>query len=148
MKTLKQEGSLKVMAKKESVKIEVISGEEKNSKIFVMSLNIGGLDLYQKAKATKKFIDNDTKVLETLIETHLREFLRSVGIIPQDGSKLSLEKALLQLELKGMSIDIIDRYYELGGERIIGLSSNDMTVIEEGNILSCAMEVIIKENEQ
>lgn len=135
------------MARKESVKIEVISGEQENSKIFVMSLSILGLDLYNKAKATKKFIDNDTKVLETLIESHLREFLRSKGIIPQDGSKLSLERALLQLEAKGCSIDIIDRYDELGGERIIGLSANDMTVIEEDSILSCAIEVIIREKE-
>lgn len=110
-----------------------------------MSLNISGLDLYNRAKATKKFIDNDTKVLETVIETNLREFLRGCGIIPQDGSKLALEKALMQLELQGKSIEIIDRYYEIGQERIIGLSSNEMTVIEEDNILSCAMEIIINE---
>ncbi len=132
------------MTKKESVKIETMPGEEDGSTIFIMSLNIKGLDTYQRAKATKRFIDNDTKVLETVIETHLREFLRRNGVIPHDGSLDALNQAFAKLEVLGRKIEIVDRYYEIEGERIVGLSSNNMTVILEHDILSCAMEVITR----
>ena len=135
------------MATKESVKIEVIDGEELNSKIFIMSLNIGGLGIYEKAKATKKFIDSETKVLEMVIETHLREILRQYGIIPLDGTESSLEKAFAKLEAQGKELEIRDRYYKLNDEKIIGQSANQMTVIQEGNILGCAIEILIKEKE-
>ena len=131
------------MAKQELVKIKVYDGEEPNSKIYVLSMSIKGLDIYEKAKATKRFINKETQVLEQVIETDLRQVLRSHGVIPQDGSNQALEKALTQLELKGVAISIIDRYYKLNDERIVGESPNKMTCIEEDEILSCAMEIII-----
>ncbi|MBO7716014.1 MAG: hypothetical protein J6S85_20785 [Methanobrevibacter sp.] len=131
------------MAKKESVKIDIIDGEEENSKIYIMSLNVGGLNTYELAKAKRKFINNETKVLEMVLESDLRDILKANGVIPQDGSEDALNKAFAQLEAKGKSISIIDRYFEMNGEKIIGESPNKMTVIQEGNILSCAMEIII-----
>lgn len=131
------------MAKRESVKIEVLKGETPNSKIYVMSLNISGLNVYEKAKATKRFVESDTKVLEMVLESDLREILRNNGIIPQDGSENALNRAFYDLEQKGIKIEIRDRYYELNGEKIIKESENHMTIIEENNILSCAMEIIV-----
>lgn len=131
------------MAKRESVKIEVLKGETPNSKIYVMSLNISGLNVYEKAKATKRFVESDTKVLEMVLESDLREILRKNGIIPQDGSESALNRAFYDLEQKGIKIEIVDRYYELNGEKIIKESENHMTIIEENNILSCAMEIIV-----
>ena len=133
------------MAKKESVDIKVIKGEEENSKIYIMSLNVGGLNTYERAKATKRFIDSETKVLEMVLESDLREILRSHGIIPRDGTKSALEVAFAQLEAKGVRIELRDRYYQLNDERIVGESSNQMTIIEEDNILSAAWEVIVHE---
>lgn len=131
------------MAAKELVKIKVYDGEEPNSKIYVLSMSIKGLDIYEKAKATKRFINKETQVLEQVIETDLRQVLRSHGVIPQDGSNQALEKALTQLELKGVTIEIRDRYYKLNDERIVGESPNKMTCIEEDEELSCAMEIVI-----
>ena len=128
---------------KEKVKIEVLKGETPNSKIYVMSLNISGLNVYEKAKATKRFVESDTKVLEMVLESDLREILRKNGIIPQDGSENALNRAFYDLEQKGIKIEIVDRYYELNGEKIIKESENHMTIIEENNILSCAMEIIV-----
>ena len=136
------------MPKKESVNINIINGDEPNSKVYIMSLNIRELDIYNKAKATKRFINSETKVLEMLLETHLREILRSNGIIPLDGSEDALNKAFLQLELKGKKIEIADRYYEINGEKIIGESENHMTVIEEDGVLSCAIEVSVREEKE
>ena len=133
------------MAKKESVKIEVISGEEERSTIFVLSQSIKSLDTYERAKAIKKFIGSETKVLETCIENHLREILRGYGIIPRDGSEVALMSAFDKLRQLGRKLVINDRYYEIEGERIIGESSNHMTVIIEDDTLSSAIEIIDKE---
>ena len=133
------------MAKRELVKIETLQGEEPNSKIYIMTCYIGGLDTYQRAKATKRFIDSETKVLEMVLETDLRNILRVNGIIPYDGTELALNDAFNKLAIKGKNIEIRDRYYELNGEKIIGESPNKMTIIEEGDTLSCAMEIILHE---
>lgn len=120
--------------------------QEEDSTIFVMSLDISGLDTFDRAKAIDHFIYKDTKVLEIALENHLREILRGYGIIPYDGSESALEKAFDTLKSKGMELEIRDRYYELYNERIIALSPNQMTVIlESDNILSCAMEIVLNE---
>lgn len=131
------------MAKKELVTIKSFEGEN-HSQIFVMSMDINGMSIYEKAKATNRFLNNETKVLEQVLETILRNYLRESGIIVKDGSKQALERAFWELEQKGKKIDIIDRYYHLN-EKTIGESPNGMTVIEEDDTISCAMEIMIYE---
>lgn len=133
------------MAKKELVKIETQKGEEKNSTIYVMSMPIKDLGIYERAKAIKRFKDRETQVLEQVLDSDLRQILRNYGVVPEDGSDQALEKAFNQLETKGVHIEIRDRYFEFQGERIIGESPNKMTIIaeEDGTLLSCAMEIII-----
>ena len=133
------------MAAKKLVRIEKIKGEEDNSTIYIMSQDISGLNLYERAKAQKKFIDNETKVLEMVLESDLREILRVNGVIPQDGGESALEVAFAKLQDKGKHIEIRDRYYNLYDEKIVGESPNHMTVILEGSTLSCAMEIVIYE---
>lgn len=135
------------MAKQELVKIETLNGEEPNSTIYVMSMPIKDLGIYEKAKAIKRFKDRETQVLEQVIESDLRQILRNYGVVPEDGSDQALEKAFNQLETKGVHIEIRDRYFEFQGERIIGESPNKMTIIveEDGTLLSCAMEIIVHE---
>lgn len=142
-----QGNGLKAMAKQELVKIETFDGEEPNSTIFVMSMPIKDLNNYEKAKAIKRFKDRETQVLEQAIDIHLRMILSKFGVIPEDGSDQSLEKAFNVLEAKGIHIEIRDRYYEFQGEKIIGESPNKMTIIieEDGTLLSCAMEIIVYE---
>lgn len=138
MTIAKQESGLRVMAKQE-LKIDIYDDE--TGKVFVLSQSIKDLNEYSKAKAINKFINSETKVLETSIETFLRQVLHEEGVNIQDGSKQALERAFLELEHKGKTIYIRDRYYEINGERIIGESPNNMTVIMEDDILSCAMEI-------
>lgn len=135
------------MAKKELVKIATYKGEEKNSTIYVMSMSIKDLGIYERAKAIKRFKDRETQVLEQVLDSDLRQILRNYGVIPEDGSDQALEKAFNQLETKGVHIEIRDRYFEFQGERIIGESPNKMTIIveEDGTLLSCAMEIIVYE---
>lgn len=129
------------MAKKELVNIKSFEGDD-HSQIFVMSMDTNGMSLYEKAKATERFINKETKVLEQIIETIARNYLRENGVIVQDGSPKALERAFWELEMKGKSFDVVDRYIDLHNEKIIGESPNQMTVIEEDNVLSVAMEII------
>jgi len=128
-------------------KIEIIE-EGRDYKIYYMHQDISGLELYDRAKAIERFVNNATKTLETLISNDLRHFLRRYGIIPYDGSEKSLEKAFLQLEQKGKDLVIIDRYYQIEDERVIALSPNQMTVIyENDDLIGCSMEVRIVDKE-
>ena len=138
------------MAKQELVKIETLKGEEPNSTIYVMSMSIKDLGIYEKAKAIKRFKDRETQVLEQVLDSDLRQILRNYGVIPEDGSDQALDKAFNQLETKGVRIEIRDRYFEFQGERIIGESPNKMTIIveEDGTLLSCAMEIIVYEQKK
>lgn len=128
------------MAKKELVEIKIHQGETPNSKIYVISQSIKGLSIYEKSKAINHFIEKETKVLETCIENDLRAILISYGIIASDGSESALNEAFYKLRALGKDIAIYDRYNELNNERIIG-EKNNMTVINEDDILSAAMEV-------
>lgn len=112
-------------------------------KIFVLSQSLTGLDEYEKAKAITKFINNETKVLETSVDTYIRQVLYKNGIVPSDGSDVALFQAFTKLQINGKSIDIVDRYSNLANESIIGESPNQMTVIIENDILSAAVEVVI-----
>lgn len=128
------------MAKKE---LAIKTYDSEQGKIFVLEQNIKGFSEYQRAKAIESFISRETKVLEMAIETYLRKVLRENGISIKDGSQLSLERAFLELENKGVSVELNDRYLVINSERIIGESPNEMTVILEDDILSAAIEVII-----
>lgn len=133
------------MAKK---KIEIKTYEsESGGKIFVLSQNISGLNEYEKAKVVENFINRETKVLEMAIETYLRQVLRENGVLPSSGSKSDLERAFITLENKGKRIEIYDRYSNGAyNETIIGESTNQMTVINEDDILSCAIEIEVITN--
>ena len=129
------------MAKKQ-VKIDILQGETENSKIFVISQDINGLDIYEKAKAINTFVNRETKVLETCIENHLRQVLINNGVIPLDGSESALKRAFDDLEyLHHKRIEIRNRYVDTK-ETIIGENAEtQMTIINEGDVLSCAVEV-------
>lgn len=134
------------MVKKELVKIESFEGEN-HSQVFVMSMSVKGLGLYDKAKATNRFINTETKVLEQVLETILRNYIKQQGIIVQEGGYHALEKAFWELEQKGKEIEIIDRYKDIANENIVGENhENGITVILEEEILSSAIELVIKEN--
>ena len=125
--------------------IEIVEKDEEHI-IYYMYQDLMGLNLYDRTKAIERFINNATKTLEIAISNDLREILRKNGIIPQDGSESALKRAFDKLEDKGYAIAIIDRYYQIEDERIIGESPNQMTVIMEDKfIIGCSMEIRLEE---
>lgn len=133
----KPESLLRVMAKKELVKIEV--HETDTGKVFVISRNISGLNPYQKLLATRNFIDKQPKLMELALEEDLRQVFIDNGISVNDCSKDALKRSFDELNAKGISIDLVDRYKDTK-EKII--SSGDITIINESDILSMAMEIV------
>ena len=125
--------------------IEIVEKDEEHI-IYYMYQDLMGLNLYDRTKAIERFINNATKTLEIAISNDLREILRKNGIIPQDGSESALKRAFDKLEDKGYKIAIIDRYYQIEDERIIGESPNDMTcIMEDKFIIGCSMEIRLEE---
>lgn len=128
-----------------------------NSKTYIMSTELDTYNLFDRAKAIKRFIYQETKVLEILLENNLREILAHYGIIPQDNTESALKSAFDTLKGKGITIEIIDRYKVFQnsnkdiadvGLSVMGVSPNQMTVIlEDESILSCAMEIKINGND-
>lgn len=120
---------------------------EQGNKVFVLNQDIKGLNEYERAKAIENFIDRETKVLEMAIETHLRQVFRDNGISINSGSKQALERAFIELDLKGKRIDLLDRYSELDNANfmgeIIGESPSEITCILENDTLGCAVEVVV-----
>lgn len=125
----------------EKVELVINQGDNENSKVFVMSQSIKGLSLYERAKAINRFLEKETKVLETAIENYLRSIFIFYGIVPRDGSESAIMESFYKLNAKGKDILINDRYCQTS-ERIIG-ERNNMTVILEEDILSAAIEVEI-----
>lgn len=123
----------------EKPELVIKDGDNKDTKVFVMSQSIKGLSLYERAKAINRFLEKETKVLEQAIENYLRSVFISYGVVPRDGSDDALQEAFYKLHTKGKDIIIIDRYCNTD-ERIIG-ERNQMTVILEEDILSAAIEV-------
>lgn len=131
---------------KSKVELKVIDGETPNSKIFVLSQNIKGFSLYDRAKAIHKFIGSETKVLEQALDNHLRQILIQHDIVPQDGSDNELQIALFNFKARWhKEFEIRNRYIDTK-ETIVG-EQNQMTVIEEEGILSCAIEIEVVESE-
>ena len=125
--------------------IEIVEKDEEHI-IYYMYQDLMGLNLYERTKAIERFINNATKTLEIAISNDVREILRKNGIIPQDGSENALTRAFDKLEDKGYAIAIIDRYYQIEDERIIGESFNEMTIILEGeNLISCSIEIRLEQ---
>lgn len=132
--------------KKKQVKIDILDGENENSKIFVLSQNIRGLSTYERAKAINTFVNRETNVLKTCLDSHVRHVLVENDILPDDGSQSALNDALLKLEAKkGKQVVFYDRYGEYEcNETVIGQSPLNWTCINESDTLSCAIEIEVR----
>ena len=123
-------------------KLEIIEKDSKHS-IYVLSQSIKGLDAYEKAKVVQKFLSTESKLLERVLESDLRDILRSVGINTQEPSESVLNKAFDTLKRKRMKLLVIDRNENVSYEKYLGISKNEMTLIEEDDVIDFAMEIKI-----
>lgn len=107
----------------------------KDNNCLYLTQNISDLNLYQRAKAIRNFINNETKVLEDLVEVEIRAIFSRNGVEIQDTDKLSLEMAFECLKYLGKQIVVKDIYenVDLYHCVVVGKSKNKMNVVLEDN---------------
>jgi hypothetical protein len=114
-----------------------------------LTLDLKGLDLYQRGKAIRKFINSDTKIVEDYADTLIRAIFKRNGINVYGDDKSVLNRAFDTLKQKGKQIELIDFYQNVDLERceIITTTKTKMTIlIEDNRYLQCG--VIVKEGER
>lgn len=122
-------------------KLELIEKSE-NNVVYHLYLDIGDMDIYDRAKMVDRFLKVESKIMEKVLESEIRHFLQVYGIIPSDTSESALKLAFDTLKDKGKQIEIIDRNKKAIGDEIVGVSENGMTVIvDRYYVISIAMEV-------
>ena len=115
--------------------------------VYYMYANIEGLNIYQKAKVINRFLTTESKIMERILESDLRHFLKVYGIIPQSMTESALNSAFDTLKSKGKNIEVVDRYKNIG-EKVVGVSNNQMTIIEDDQTISLSMEVRVVDYEE
>jgi len=114
-----------------------------------LTLDLKGLDLYQRGKAIRKFINSDTKIVEDYADTLIRAIFKRNGINVYGDDKSVLNRAFDTLKQKGKQIEIIDFYQNVDLERceIVTTTKTKMTIlIEDNRFLQCG--IIVKEGER
>ena len=121
--------------------LEIIEKDDSHI-IYYLYQDLSGLDLYTKSKAIDRFVRNEPKVMERVLEGDLKNFLRVESIIPQTMTESALNECFYELKKKGKEIVVIDRYANAYDENIIAVSENEMTVIlDKENIISISIEI-------
>lgn len=100
-----------------------------------LTLDLKGLDLYQRGKAIRTFINSDTKIVEDYADTMIRAIMKKNGINIYGNDKSVLKEAFDRLKTKGKAIEITDYYKNLDIERceVLATTKNKMTVLLEDN---------------
>ena len=109
-----------------------------------LTMDLKGLDLYQRGKVVRRFINSDTRIVEDYADRLCKAILMRNGIYVSDTSESAYKEALDTLKAKGKDIKIIDFYKDTKIERceIVQRSKNKITVIIEDNrYIVCAIEV-------
>ena len=127
-------------------KLEIIE-KDSDHILYHLYCEFDSNNMYERAKLINRFLTSECKVMERVLETDLRNFLREQGIIPQTMSESALNEAFNTLKSKGKQITIIDRYKN-ASENIIGISENQMTVIEESDFIGIAMEIRLEDYDE
>ena len=111
-----------------------------------LTMDLKGLDLYERGKVIRRFINSDTKVVEDYADMLCKGILKRNGIIPIDTTNSAYNEALRRLKAQNKDIEITDFYKDTDLMNCIYLqrSNNQITVIIEDNrYLQCG--VIVKE---
>ena len=110
-----------------------------------LTLDLKGLDLYQRGKAIRKFVNSDTKIVEDYADRLCKAILSKNGIKVKDTTESAYKEALDKLNAKGKRLYVIDFYKDtnLDNCEVVQRSKNKITVlIEDNRYLECGVEVV------
>ena len=112
-----------------------------------LTMDLKGLDLYQRGKVIRRFVNSDTRIVEDYADRLCKAILSRNGINVKDTSESAYNEALDHLKAKGKRIVITDFYKDtnLDNCELVQRSKNKITIIIEDNrYLECGVEVVEK----
>lgn len=116
----------------------------KDDNCYYLTQDLTGMSLYQRTKTIKKFINQETKVLEDCIENEIRAIFQRNGINVYETTESVLNALFGALNEKGKDIAIVDLYKDKNIDKciMVGTSPNKMTVwLEDDTTLECGISV-------
>ena len=116
---------------------------------FYLTQSLLGMSLYQRTKAIKKFVNNETKILEECVETEIRAIFNRNDIIVHSTEESALNDLFSALKSKNKGIEIVDLFKSDKVDDncvLIGVSPNKITIwLEEDYLLECGIKVVEKD---
>ena len=111
--------------------------------IIFMTMDLKGLDLYERGKAIRRFINSDTKIVQDYVDRLCIEIMTRNGINIPSMDKNALKRAFDTLKAKGKEIKLIDFYWnkQLMGCQVLERKDYITIILEENRILECGVEV-------
>ena len=112
-----------------------------------LTLDLKGLDLYQRGKAIRKFVNSDTKIVEDYADRLCKAILSKYGIKVKDTTELAYKEALDRFNAMGKILTVIDFYRDTNFDNceIVQRSKNKITVlIEDDRYIEAGVEVVEK----
>lgn len=110
-----------------------------------LTLDLKGLNLYERGKAIRKFVNSDTKIVEDYADRLCKAILKRNGINVKDTTELAYKEALDRFNAKGKQLIVIDFYKDTNFDNceIVQRSKNKITVlIEDDRYLQAGVEVV------
>ena len=109
-----------------------------------LTMDLKGLDLYQRGKVIRRFVNSDTRIVEDYADRLCKAILSKYGINVKDTSESAYKEALDRFKALGKEIKVVDFYEDtkLDNCEIVQRSKNKITVlIEDNRFLQCAVEI-------
>ena len=116
----------------------------KENNCYYLSQDLRGMDLYERTRAIKRFINSDTKILEQCIDTEIKAIFKSKGINAYSSDESVLKSALDTFNRQYGKITIVDIFKNPVEHCEKIDNKNGMTiVIEDNRFIVCGMEIKI-----
>ena len=111
---------------------------------FYLSQDLSGMDLYERTRAIKRFVNSDTKILEECVNNEIKALFKAKGINAYSNDESVLKSALDTFNRQYGTITIVD-LFKNPVERCEKIDNkNDITiVIEDNRFIVCGMEIKI-----
>ena len=111
--------------------------------IVFLTMDLKGLDLYERGKAIRRFINSDIKIVQDYVDRLCIEIMTRNGInIPSMG-KSALKRAFDSLKAKGKDITLNDFYWnkQLMGCQVLERKDYITILLEDNRYILCGVEV-------